>query len=308
MAFTRVPLTAQRRIIRFVGVAASVVVSGLLATACSSSPAGSAADATPPVISPSPTVPASGYDGLTRLPLSAYGTSDQDDDLLFRTRKALLVRCMKSRGNHTYSGQNMTRVAARSSGEKEAVRPAGAWGYIGHATAKSRGFHIAVAPPGAAGGATGYSRKDFRVCSAEADKQLPSLENTDGWKLTRALFDQSFQQAGADQRVAAARKRWSACMTAAGHPSQDPEELAARPWSTAQPTVNEIAAATAAESCTVSSRLAAVYFAVLTGYQRQLISANSGTLTAYQKQVAEGTKQAALLLAGSSRSLKLPSN
>ncbi|MFF7191865.1 hypothetical protein ACFZAR_43545 [Streptomyces sp. NPDC008222] len=96
-------------------------------------------------------------------------------------------------------------------------------------------------------------------------------------------------------------------MTAAGHPAQDPEELAAGPWDTDRPTVNEIAAATAAESCTGSSRLAADYFAVLTGYQRQLISANSAALTAYQKQVAEGTNQAARLLAGSSGSLKLSS-
>ncbi|MGW5103865.1 hypothetical protein [Streptomyces sp. NPDC004100] len=307
MAFSMVPLAVWRRVIRFTGVAVSLFVSGLPATACSPSPAGSAADATPPAISASPTTPASGYDGLTRLPLSAYGTSDQDDDLLFRTRKSLVVRCMKGRGNQTYSGQNMTRVAAKSIGENEAVRPAGAWGYIGRATAKSKGFHIGVAPPGETGAATGYSQKDFGVCSAEADKQLPSLANTDGWKLTRALFDQSFQQADDDQRVAAARKRWSTCMTAAGHPSQDPEELAAGPWSTAQPTANEIAAATAAESCTDSSRLAAVYFAVLAGYQRQLISANSATLSAYQKQVTENTKQAALLLAESSRSPKLPS-
>ncbi|MEV5989258.1 hypothetical protein AB0L85_30455 [Streptomyces sp. NPDC052051] len=301
MAFTRVPLAARRGARRFAGVAATTVVSGLLATACSSNLAGSAAGA-PPVITASPTAPASGYDGLTRLPLSAYGTSEQDDDLLFRTRKALVVRCMKSRGDKTYSGQNMIRVAAKSSEESEAVRPVGAWGYIGRATAKSRGFHTAVALPSGAGGGSGYSQKDFNACSAEADKQLPGLANTDGWKLVRTLFDRSFQQTGTDRRVVTARKRWSACMTAAGHPAQDPEELAAGPWNTDRPTANEIAAATAAESCTGSSRLAAVYFAVLTGYQRQLISANSTALTAYQKQVAESTSRAARLLAGSSGS------
>jgi hypothetical protein len=69
------------------------------------------------------------------------------------------------------------------------------------------------------------------------------------------------------------------------------------PWDNDKPTANEIAAATADESCTRSSHLAAVYFAVLTGYQRQLISANTKILTGYQKQVQEQIDQATRLLA-----------
>jgi hypothetical protein len=281
----------------------TVIAAGLLVTGCSAGLADGAGDAalTPPVISASATAPVTGYDGLVGLPLSAYGTSEQDDNLLYRTRKALVVRCMKSRGHASHSGQGTTRIAAKTEEEKEAVHPADAWGYIGRATAKRIGFHIGVELPTGAPGLTGQAAKDFNTCSDEADKQLPNpnLAGSQGWKLTQGLFGKSFQLAAADSRVSAARKRWAACMTAAGHPAQDPEKLAAGPWKTTKATDDEIAVATADASCTGSSRLAAVYFAVLTGYQRQLISANIATLTAYQKQVREQTGRAARLLAQS---------
>ncbi|MCH0559407.1 hypothetical protein [Streptomyces sp. MUM 16J] len=73
---------------------------GLLATGCSAGLASGAGAATltPPVIPASAAAPVTGYDGLMGLPLSAYGTPVQDDDLRFRAQKALVVRCMKSRG------------------------------------------------------------------------------------------------------------------------------------------------------------------------------------------------------------------
>ncbi|MER5430168.1 hypothetical protein [Streptomyces sp. NPDC002588] len=279
----------------------AMITVGLLATGCSASPLDSAADAppTPPVIAAAPTAPATGYDALTRLPLSGYSTSEQDDDLLFRTQKALVIRCMKDRGHKSYSGRNITQITAKTPADKEVARPVGAWGYIGRATAKRRGFHTGIRPTG---GATGLSRQvlqDYQTCSGEAGEQLPDLTDTQGFKLTQTLFGQSFQRTDADQRVTAARKRWAACMTTAGHPAQDPEKLAAGPWNAAEPTDDEIAAATADESCTRSSSLAAIYFAVLTGYQRQLISANAPALTAYKKQVQERTDKATRLLAKS---------
>ncbi|MEV5956780.1 hypothetical protein AB0M11_23950 [Streptomyces sp. NPDC051987] len=280
---------------------AAVAVGLLLTTGCSAGPAAGAPDVTPtpPVIAATPTAPASGYDGLMRLPLSAYGTSEHADDLLFRTRRALVIRCMRKRGPASYSGQNMTRTTARTKEEREAVRPAGAWGYLGRATAKRIGFHIGVRPPTAAARLTGQAAKDGKACLDEAVGRLPDLTGTQGWKLTQNLFGQSFQQAGADGRVSDARTRWSACMKAAGHPSDDPEKLADSPWNTAKPTAREIAAAGAAESCTRSSGLAAVYFAVLAGYQWQLISAHATALTEYQNQVQKQTDQAARLLAAS---------
>ncbi|RPE39155.1 hypothetical protein EDD90_2124 [Streptomyces sp. Ag109_O5-1] len=278
---------------------AAIAVGLLLTTGCSASLANGAADVapTPPVIAATPTAPSSGYDGLMRLPLSAYGTSEQDDDLLFRTRKALVVRCMKKRGHSSYSGQNMTRTTAKTEEDKEAVRPAGAWGYLGRATAKRLGFHIGVQPPTDASRLTGQAAKDSQACLDEVTAQLPDLTGTRGWKLTQDLFGQSLQQAGADRRVSDARTHWSACMSSAGHPADDPQKLADSPWNTAKPTAQEIAAATAAESCTRSSGLAAVYFAVLTGYQQQLISTNATILTDYQEQVQKQTGQVAHLLA-----------
>ncbi|MGW0771636.1 hypothetical protein [Streptomyces sp. NPDC002676] len=280
---------------------AATIAAGLLVTGCSTSFVGSAADGTPtpPAIEATPTAPATGYDGLTRLPLSAYGTSEKDDDLLFRTRKALIVRCMKSQGHQSYTGQNMNRITVKTEEDKDAAHPVGAWGYIGRATAKRQGFHIGTELPTGGTGVTGQTAKDFEACSAETQKQLPDLTSTDGWKLTQTLFGQSLQLAVADRRVIGARKRWSACMTTAEHPAQDPEKLAAGPWKTAKPTGSEIAVATADESCTRSSGLAAIYFAVLAGYQRQLISANAPALTAYQTQIRDRTGKATRLLAES---------
>ncbi|MFE2937930.1 hypothetical protein ACFXKG_02490 [Streptomyces sp. NPDC059255] len=301
MASARVT-TAAPRSRRGAKVACAVTMAaGLSATGCSTNSVGSPADMTPtpPVIEPSPPVPATGRDGLTRLPLSAYGTSDKDDDLLFRTERALVVRCMKDRGHHSYAGQNMNRIEARTDEDREAANPVGAWGYIGRATAEERGFHVGLRMPTGGTGVSGRTAEDYGACSTEAKKQLPALTNTDGWKLTQTLYGRSLQLAVADRRVVAARTRWSACMTTAGHPAQDPEKLAAGPWKTVKPTAGEIAAATAAESCTRSSELAGIHFAALAGYQRQLIAANVPVLTVYQKQVRDLTDKATRLLAES---------
>lgn len=283
-----------RRLAVNVGCLTAVAV-GLLATGCSAGVADRAAAVMvrPPAIAASPAPPVTGYGGLMGLPLSAYGPSEQDDARLFTVRKALVVRCMKTGGYRGYSGQNLVRFTVR---DIEAVHPVGAWGYIGRATAKRQGFHALAAPTGDATAVTGKERQDFEACAGKVDKQLPDVAGTAGWTLTERLFDQSIQQTGADQRVAGARKRWAACMAAAGHPAEDPEKLAAGPWKTAKPTADEIAAATADQSCTTSSSLAGIYFAVLTGYQQELVSANAAALTAYQKQVRAQTGKIAHLL------------
>ncbi len=276
------------------------IVTGLLATGCSAGLTNSAADvtATPPAIAATPTAPATGYDGLIGLPLSAYGTSEQDGVLLYETNEALVARCMKSRGYTSYSDRKKTQTAAKTKAEKEAIRPAGAWGYIGSATAKRIGFHVAVPVP-VSKGPTGQELKDYNACWDKAQKQVPSLAGSKGWKLTQDLFGQSFQQAAADSRVGAARKSWSACMSTAGHPADDPEKLAKVFGDAKKASAKEIAAATADESCTRSSNLAGVYFAVLTGYQQKLISANTKVLTGYKKQVQAQVDHAAHLLTAS---------
>ncbi|MEU9448668.1 hypothetical protein [Streptomyces sp. NPDC048277] len=221
--------------VRVAAIAAALLVSGCSANLGSG---GAEVQVTPPV---------TGYGGLLGLPLSSYGTSEQDDGVLFQARKALVVRCVKARGDTSYSGQNMNRVVAKTEKEREAVHPFGAWGYIGRATAKRFGFHPGMTLP-TGKSPTGKTTKDFKACLGKADQQLPSPTGTEGWKLSQDLFAQSLQQAGRDSRVGAARKRWSACMTRAGHPAVDPEKLASGPWKTAKPTGEETAAATSAES------------------------------------------------------------
>ncbi|MEU4685803.1 hypothetical protein [Streptomyces xinghaiensis] len=278
-------------------VSIAAIAAGLLATGCSAGLTASAArmPPTPPAIAAAPTAPATGYDGLTGLPLSAYGTSDQEDVLLHRTNEALVARCMRSLGYADYSHRKKPPTAAKTKAEKERIHPAGAWGYIGSATAKRIGFHVAVPLPVTEGPA-GRELKDYNACWDKADRQLPSLTGTRGWRLTQDLFGRSLRQTAGDSRVGAARERWSACMRTAGHPAGAPEKLADGPWDTGKPTAKEISAATADESCTRSSHLAAVYFAVLAGYQRQLISAHTGVLNDYRKQVRDRVDRAARLL------------
>lgn len=145
MASARVTPATRHGIRPVAGVVcAAVIAVGLLATGCSTGLTGSAADVTPPAIAATPTAPATGYDGLIQLPLSAYGTSEQNDVLLYRTNEALITRCMKSRGHTSHASRNTTRTAAKRHEEKEAIHPTGAWGHIGSATAKRIGFHVAV--------------------------------------------------------------------------------------------------------------------------------------------------------------------
>ncbi|WNE95497.1 hypothetical protein PS467_09145 [Streptomyces luomodiensis] len=149
-----------------------------------------------------------GYDGLMGLPLSAYSTSEQEDVLLYRVNEALVARCMRKRGYEDYAEPKETAAAAKTRAEREAVHPAGAWGYIGRTTAKRLGFHVAVEVPPSKK-LTGKERTDYNACWEKAGKQVPSLAGTKGWKLTQTLFSESFEAAAEDSRVVAARKRWS---------------------------------------------------------------------------------------------------
>ncbi|WP_286247513.1 hypothetical protein [Streptomyces graminofaciens] len=277
---------------------AVVAAVGLLTTGCSAELTGGDTDMALPDIAAEPAAPVTGYDGLTGLPLSAYGTSQQEDILLFRTNEALVARCMNSLGYKNYSGRKKAQDDTKTKAEREAIRPADAWGYIGAGTAKRLGFHVAITPP-VSKGPKGRELKDYNVCWDKADKQVPSPTGGKGWKLTQDLFGRSFQKAASDSRVVAARKSWSSCMGEAGHPADDPQKLSEGFMSAKKTTPKEIAAATADEKCTRSSNLAGVYFAVLTGYQKQLISANTEVLTGYKKQVQEQVDRAEQLLAAS---------
>ncbi|MFH8886763.1 hypothetical protein [Streptomyces californicus] len=269
---------------------------GLVATGCSAGGSVNELDTrTPPTIASAPPPPVTGYDGLIGLPLSAYGTSEQDDHLLYRTNEALIARCMTGLGHRGYLSERRPQSTSRTKSQREAVRPAGAWGYIGSATAERLGFHVAVPVPKAKD-PVGRELKDYNTCWKRADKEIPSLAGTRGWKLAQDLFGRSFRQTAADSRVKAARERWATCMGEAGHPAGDPEKLADGFLNAEKVTPREIDVATAAESCTRSSRLAGIYFAVLTGYQRQLVSAHTDVLTGYQRQVRERIERAEAIL------------
>ncbi|WP_405888346.1 hypothetical protein OG739_35445 [Streptomyces longwoodensis] len=274
----------------------AVIAASLLATGCSAGLTGSAEGVAAPSIAPMTKAPPTGYDGLMGLPLSEYGTSEQDDLLLYQTNEALVAQCMKSHGYAAYSKRNKTAPPKKNRAERELVRPAGNWGYIGGATAKRVGFHFAVQVPFSKG-PTGRELKDYNVCWDRADKKLPSLTDTKGWKLTQDLFGRSFQQTADDSRVAAARKNWSSCMSTAGHPADDPQKLADSFRDAMKAGAKEIAAAIADEACTRSTNLAGIYFAVLAGYQQHLVAANIKMLTDYKKQVDARVDRAAHLLA-----------
>ncbi|MER7756827.1 hypothetical protein [Kitasatospora sp. NPDC097643] len=166
--------------------------------------------------------------------------------------------------------------------------PAGPWGYLGTEAATTLGFHPpkhTLPRPDAAPAGSGEAYDTARVdCDRQAAERLGSPQGP-GTELVGRLFQESLKAAGQDARVVAATKEWAGCMTTAGFEVTGPEALPQRFQSTPEITPAELAAARADADCTARSNLAGLWFAVLAGYQRQLIDRNAEALTAQREAV-----------------------
>ncbi|MFD8787171.1 hypothetical protein [Kitasatospora sp. NPDC059599] len=235
---------------------------------------------------------------MTGLPLSAYRADDRSAVQEIRARNALVVSCMHRAGFAAFTGDGLQPAQPP---DNATALPAGPWGYLGTQAAATLGFHPPKRPlprPGTAPAGSGEAYDAARVdCDRQAAERLGSPPAT-GADLVSRLFDESTAATAGDARVVAATARWGACMASAGFPATAPEELPRQYRAAPEPTPTELAAARADAGCTTTSDLAAVWFAALTGYQRQLIDRNAQALTAQQEAVRAQDAKLTRLLAG----------
>ncbi|WP_327680159.1 hypothetical protein [Kitasatospora sp. NBC_00458] len=211
-------------------------------------------------------------------------------------RNALVVSCMRRAGYTAFSGDGLQTPQAP---DNATALPAGAWGYLGPEIAGVQGFHPPkrtaprpVTPPVGAGEAYDSTRVD---CDRQAAERLGSPPGP-GAELLGRLFDESMAATGRDTRVTAATREWSACMASAGFQADDPAALAERFRGGPDPTPAELATARADVDCTGRTGLAAIWFTVLAGYQRQQIDRNAQALNAHRDAVrAQDAKLTRLL-------------
>lgn len=283
---------------RFTALTLAAVLSVLSAGCSGNSGKDSAESApTPPELG-STAAPESGRGGLTGLPLSAYQADDRSSVKEIRARNALIVACMHRAGFSAFTGDGLQ---AAQPPDNATALPAGPWGYLGTQAAATLGFHppkrTAPRPDPAPAGA-GEAYDGARVdCDRQAAERIGSPPAA-GSRLVDRLFDESTKATAKDARVVAATGRWTACMTAAGFAATTPEELSHQYRTTPEATPAELAAARADADCTARSELAGLWFAVLAGYQRQLIDRNAQALTAQQEAVRAQDAKLTGLIAG----------
>ncbi|MFF4818519.1 hypothetical protein ACFY2K_28500 [Kitasatospora sp. NPDC001309] len=235
---------------------------------------------------------------MTGLPLSAYQADDRPAVKEIQARNALTVSCMHRAGFAGFTGDGLQ---AAQPPDNATALPAGAWGYLGAEAAATLGFHPprrSAPRPDPAPAGSGEAYDGARVdCDRQTAERIGSPPAA-GSRLVDRLFQESTTATARDARVVAATGQWTACMTAAGFRTTTPEELAHGYSTTPDPTPAELAAARADADCTARSGLAGLWFAVLAGYQRQLIDHNAQALTAQQEAVRAKDAKLTRLIAG----------
>ncbi|MFE6868484.1 hypothetical protein ACFVFS_18190 [Kitasatospora sp. NPDC057692] len=211
-------------------------------------------------------------------------------------RNSLVVSCMRRAGYASFSGDGLQE--ARPPDNATAL-PAGAWGYLGPEVAAVQGFHAhrRAAPEAGAVPAAGEAYDAARVdCHRQAADRIGAPPGP-GADLIGRLFSESMAATGKDGRVVAATAQWAACMAAAGFRAEDPATLPERFQTASEATPAELATARADADCTTGSNLAAIWFTVLAGYQRQQIDHNATALNAHREAVRAQDARLTRLLA-----------
>ncbi|GAA0681148.1 hypothetical protein GCM10010193_38610 [Kitasatospora atroaurantiaca] len=239
---------------------------------------------------------------MTGLPLSAYNWGDQDIQRDAQLRTSLAVSCMHKAGFAGFSGDNYQGTEPP---DNATALPAGAWGYLGADIAGVQGFHppkrsqVRTAPAGT------DDSEAFVTARVDCDRQIAEQlkpPSPAGTELVNRLFSESLQATGRDSRVTEATRSWADCMARSGYRVADPTTPLQQYRGPGSPTAEELATARADADCTTRSNLAGVWFAVLTGYQKQQIDQNATALAAQQKAVKDQAERIARLLAGSGTS------
>jgi hypothetical protein len=281
-------------------------------TACTASaPSGPAnAVSTPDVGRPPP--PPSVQAALSREPFTPYaalGESDNDGLAPGESSFALAQACLTAAG-YPDAG-NVPFSVSLGPVNLAFAQPWGDWGYLGLAEAEQYGFRV---PPGSALTILGIDapaqqnanpdtlpaaeQSAIGKCGTISDNFANAVDNG-ALAGVATLSNDIVNDVLKDAAVKHATQAWTACMGKNGYSFRQPEtvfftELAAmhggqRPTNPTDPVSAaanqaQIAAAASDASCTQSTDLAGLYFAVEASYEQQLVSTNAQALTAAVRQ------------------------
>jgi hypothetical protein len=258
---------------------------------------------TPSVGRPQP--PSSVQAALSReafTPYAALGQSNNDGLAPGESGYALASACLTVAG---YPNSNQVPFGIRIGPANLALsQPWGAWGYLGAAEAQQYGFRV---PPGSA-----LSDLGIDVTSPSTNPAgLPQAEQTAINKCATiwqeftdaaqngplagidTLSNDIYNDVKNDAAVAGATRDWIACMAGNGYSFTQPQTVfmheistiyGGRHQITAGQTVSsaanqaQIATAVTDATCTQSTDLAGIYFAVQASYEQQLVNANQQAL------------------------------
>jgi hypothetical protein len=304
-----------------------VMVSCAVLTACAASaPKGPATGVTIPKVG-RPAPPSSVQAALSSDPFTGYaalGYSADDGLAPEESNWALAGSCMAAAG-YGGVGANAVPMGFNAGAVEFAfAQPWGNWGYLGFPEARQYGF---LGSPGSFLSQAGISAQPVNLAT------LPQAEQTAALTCGTIVANfSSAMQAGPlatiitlnndfgtevanDPAVNKATKQWAACMARNGYHYAQPAGVAPDQIHQAyggQRTVNasnpvspaarqaQITAAVTDATCTRTTDLAGIYFAVLASYEQQLVTANQQVLTAgvrrYRAAYAKELKKLPALL------------
>jgi hypothetical protein len=281
---------------RALGLGAAVVV--LTICACGSGSGATGSSALPaPAIGAAP-APRSLSGVLAALPLQSYVLTVSQRELVVEAQGILEVRCMARLGYGNFRPPTLAGHAPELPGG------AGAFGYVSLAYAAEHGFRPAELA--AVGGLvsrpssvmTPREEQIFGACGVRAQRYLGLGGSVAGSRELAVRLERASQRdTAANSRVIAATRRWARCMAETGIAASNPAALARGPWPGSAPSAAEIVTAKTDARCTSEANLAGIYFAVLTGYQRELIAGDSRRLAAIEAGIRAVTAAAARVVA-----------
>ena len=313
---TRLP--GRRRPVVSTGVCVALLALFAQSAACSGGSAGSGGGAG--LVRPQvgrPAMPTSVAMVEAAEPLNEYlyaGSLEGDPLAPNETIEDMLDVCMTKAG---YGNVIENQQLALSGGsDQPAPQPMDVWGFIGMQTAAATGFAYTGTQSGIATGPLVDTASPesgvFTNCENENgpfDAALTSIGN-----LTQNLYTTAQNDTAKDPDVVRATQDWASCMSRNGFDFANPQQLneyeqqnammmlMPAPGGTTEALANtqsaqykaQLAAAVSDVTCTESSDLAGIYFAVLDDYQQQEVTANQDQLytavqdidTAYQQEAS----------------------
>lgn len=273
------------------------LITGALAfgSACSGTADGAGPSVTPPPLSPN-AAPTSFEAAQAALPLSRYKETQDEQKVIKKALDILIVACVKRSGFPDFTSKSLDSPA----GSDASGEPGGSYGLIDAKNAAKHGFHQRYRVV-RADGASPWART-LPTCEVLAAKDLDGGKKVDSVTLVGKILETSDKLTTADSRMRKATSAWSACMRSKGFTYERPPTRDDWVKPMAEDTVSrtEISTALADVSCTSSTHLSTMYFALMNGYQTQLI----GT---YQRPLALVRSEINMRLANAHKVIGSPS-